>query len=90
MAIGNIEAGNATNTAADALIKTGAGVLLGLVVNSSTSGTATIYDSLTATGTKITNALALTAGTFIRIPAAFVTGCFIDLGGTADVTVIWL
>jgi hypothetical protein len=90
MSISDIEAGNATNTAVDALIKAGPGALIGLLANSSSSGTATIYDNVEASGKKISNALPLTAGQFVRIPAGFATGCYLDIGGTADVTVFWL
>lgn len=74
------------NTAASVQVKAGAGALLGFMCNSSTAGTAKLWDALTATGTVIINTMALTAGTFYPVPCRFSTGLFFTLGGTADVT----
>jgi hypothetical protein len=74
--------------AASALAKSGAGVLGGILVGTSTALTIKVWDSMTATGAVILETTAaLTAGQFVRIPAAFSTGCFITIGGSGTFTV---
>lgn len=82
------EAYSAVPLAASGLAKSGAGVLGGILVGTSTLLTIKVWNSLTATGTVIVETTAaLTAGEFLRIPAAFSTGCFVTIGGTGTVTV---
>lgn len=90
MSIGAQWAWVPTNLAASALVRTGPGVIGRIVVNSATTGTLTLWDSLTATGTKIVNAMVLTPGAFVTIEATFQTGLFATIGGTADITVLWI
>lgn len=63
-----------------------AGYLLGVLVSASGSGTLTLYDNTAASGTQISNALAVTAGQYVPIPAALANGLHVTVGGTADVT----
>jgi hypothetical protein len=68
--------------------KTGAGVMGGILVGTSTALTIKVWDSLSASGTVILETTAaLTAGTYLTIPACFSTGCFITAGGTGTFTV---
>ena len=80
--------GEYTNISADTLIKSGDGHMIGFNVNSTSSGTVVIYDSLTATGTKIANTYTPAAG-WNAYPAHFKTGLYFDVTGTIDLTVIW-
>jgi len=82
--------GKYTNLSASALIATGPGVLVGIVINSHSSGTLKFWDALSATGTVINNTITLAAGErFIPFfGEKFTVGCYLTIGGTADVTVI--
>ncbi|MDE3021961.1 MAG: hypothetical protein KGI54_08885 [Pseudomonadota bacterium] len=74
---------------ASGLAKSGAGVLGGIYVGTSTALTIKVWDSLTASGTVILETTsALTAGSFINLPVAFSTGCFITVGGAGTFTVL--
>lgn len=66
----------------------GPGMMGGILVGTSTSLTIKVWDSLSATGTVILETTAaLTAGTYLTIPAAFSIGCFITVGGAGTFTV---
>lgn len=80
-----------TNLSASALIRTGAGDLQGVVVNSHSSGTLKFWDALTATTPIIFNTITLGAAErYIDLfGVKFTTGLFLTIGGTADVTVLW-
>lgn len=77
------------NLSASALVKTGAGRLLGLICASSSSGTVKIWDNTSAATTVLLNTMSLTAGTFYPVPGAFSTGLYVTIGGTADITVFF-
>jgi len=81
-----------TNLSASAQIKAGAGTLYGVIVNSHTSGTLKLWDSLTAANTVIANTYTFPAGyQTIMFPQgiSFYTGLFATIGGTADITLLW-
>ena len=80
-----------TNLSASALIKTGAGVVKGIIVNSHTSGTLKLWDNTSAATTVLLNTITFAAGpNFIRIPSIeFNTGLYATIGGTADITLLW-
>lgn len=80
-----------TNLTASALIKTGAGVLKGIVVNSHTSGTLKLWDNTSAATTVIFETITFAAGpNFIKFPAVeFNTGLYATIGGTANITLLW-
>lgn len=80
-----------TNLSASALIKTGAGVVKGIVVNSHTSGTLKLWDNTSAATTVLLNTITFAAGpNFIKLPAVeFSTGLYATIGGTADITLLW-
>lgn len=79
------------NLSASALLKTGPGNLQGVVINSHASGTLKFWDSLTGANTVIFNTITLAVGErwIPLFGAKFTTGCFLTIGGTADVTVIY-
>ncbi len=81
-----------TNLSASALIKTGAGVLKGIVVNSHSSGTLKLWDNTSAATTVLFNTITFAAGSgiVINLPAVeFSTGLYATIGRTADITLLW-
>lgn len=81
-----------SNKSASALIKTGAGEVHGIVVNSHSSGTVKLWDALTATTPVILNTYTFPAGSQVISfpePINFVTGLYCTIGGTADITVLY-
>lgn len=82
--------GKFTNLSASALLATGPGVLVGVVINSHSSGTLKFWDNTSAATTVIFNTMTLAAGErYIDLfGAKFTIGCYLTIGGTADVTVI--
>lgn len=86
-----------TNISASALIKTGAGQLMGIVVNSCAAGaTIKIWDNTSAATTVLLNTITFTAAvnqgpTIIALPATkFTTGCYVTIAvGAMDATVLW-
>lgn len=79
------------NLTASALVKTGSGKIAGIVVNSHTSGTIKVWDNTSAAGAVLFNTITLSVGerTVNLLDANFTTGCYITIGGTADVTVLF-
>ncbi len=80
-----------TNGTTSQAIRSQAGKLYGVIVNSHTSGTMKLWDSLTATGNVIVNTYTFPAGSGIYmfpVPIEFYTGLFITVGGTLDYTII--
>jgi len=91
MAIGNIQAGNTKVLTASGTVKVGDGVLLGVIVSSSTSLTIKLWDNTAASGTVLVDTTAaITAPTFIPMPVAFGTGLFATLGGTGSAAFVYL
>lgn len=83
------QGGNYVRLTATGAVKVTAGQLIGFYVANTTSGTLTLWDSLSAAGTQITG-LITPAINFSWVPAIFLTGCFAQIGGTLDVTFIFL
>lgn len=79
------------NTAASALIKTGAGQLYGIIVNSHTSGTLKLWDNTAASGTVLCNTITFAVGErwIPLMGATFGTGLYATIGGTADLTILY-
>jgi len=80
-----------TNLSASAQVRAGSGVLYGIIINSNTSGTLKLWDSLTASGSIIMNTYTFVAGSsYISLPPgiSFYTGLFATIGGTADITIL--
>lgn len=73
-------------SATGAVLRT-SGYLIGVLCNSSTSGTLTLRDDTAGSATPFANAIPMTAGAYIPIPAALANGLHATIGGTAaDVT----
>ena len=75
------------NLSASGQVKGSGGVLSGLFAASSSSGTAKVWDSTAGSGKVLVNTFSLIDGTWYPLPFAFGTGCYVTIGGTADVTV---
>jgi hypothetical protein len=76
-------------TATTTLVKSGAGIIGGISVNTTAAGTITVYDSLTASGTKIGTLKASVAeGTYLS-NVTFSIGLTIVTAAASDVTVKW-
>ena len=71
------------------LIKKGNGTLAKIIPSASSSGTVTVYDGTDNTGTQLTNALPLTAGTPVDFNLAVQKGLYLVVGGTADLLVTY-
>lgn len=78
------------NLTASGLVKTGGGFALGIVINSHTSGTIKLYDSLTATGTVFNETITFGVGerSIPLFGKTFYTGLYAEIGGTANVSII--
>jgi hypothetical protein len=88
----SIQPYNYTNisTATTTLIKSGVGQLNTIVINNTAAATITIYDSLTASGTKIgTIAASPAIGMTFDYEIAFTIGLTIVTAGSSDITVSW-
>lgn len=84
---------NYTNITADTLIKTGSGLVFGIIVNSHTTGTIKLWDNTSAATTTLVNTYSYPIGSsVVFFPAAvsFTTGLYADVTGTQDITIIWL
>ena len=76
-------------TATTTVIKTGAGWLHTLTINTTSAGAITIYDNTAASGTKI-GTLVLSAGVATyTFDVAFATGLTVVTAGASDLTVAW-
>lgn len=72
-------------------VKSSPGVLVGIVVKSHTSGTLKFWNNTAGSGAVLFNTITLAAGERY-IPfynANFDVACFLTIGGTADVTVLF-
>ncbi len=90
MAIGNLEVGNPTNITATQNIKPSDGVMLGFYVNSTTSGTLQFYNSATTTTTTPISGVITPAIGWNYFPVGFNNGLYAVIGGTLNVTIVWL
>lgn len=77
------------NLTASALVKTGDGVLAGMYVNSTSSGTIKFWNNTSATGTVINNTITPAVGYHDLGNANFETGLYATIGGTLDVTLYY-
>lgn len=79
------------NISASALVKTGTGNVLGVVVNSHTNGTLKLEDAVTDTTPIIFNTITFASGPgfYNLFGAKFTTGLYAVIGGTADITIIY-
>lgn len=71
-------------------VATGAGVLKGFYVSTSTALTVKLWDNTAASGSVIVDTTAaLTAGTFHEVPAGFANGLYVTIGGAGAITVFY-
>ena len=80
------------NLTATGLVKTGAGLVTGFIVNSHTSGTLKLWDNTSAATTTLMNTYTFPAGSsVVTFPSvvAFDVGLFATVGGTADITLVF-
>jgi hypothetical protein len=80
-----------TNLSASAQIQAGSGTLYGIIVNSHTSGTIKLWDSLTAANSIVMNTFTFATGSQVYMfpmGISYYTGLYATLGGTADVTLL--
>jgi len=76
-------------TASTNAIKGGPGVLVGMYVNSTSSGTIKLYDSLTQANTVLNNTITPAVGWHSLGNGAFGVGLSATIGGTLDVTLYY-
>jgi len=80
-----------TNGSTSQAIRSGAGKLYGIVVNSHTSGTLKLWDNTAGSGTIILNTITFASGPqtiLFPTPIEFYTGLFATVGGTIDYTIL--
>lgn len=77
------------NLTASGLVKTGQGILVGMYVNSTSSGTIKFWDAVTATTPVINNTITPAVGFHWLGNANFTTGLYATIGGTLDVTLYY-
>lgn len=77
------------NITASTLIRTGASVIVGFYVNSTTAGTVKIWDNTSAAGTVKFNTITPLIGFHNLGGVACATGIFVTIGGTIDITFIY-
>jgi hypothetical protein len=77
------------NLTASALVKTGFGVLKGMYVNSTSSGTIKFWDQTSAATPVINNTITPAVGYHSLGDADFTTGLYATIGGTLDVTLYY-
>ena len=79
------------NMSASTLVKTGAGQVYGVIVNSHSSGTLKLWDNSAGSGTVLCNTMTFAAGErwIPLFGMTFGTGCYATVGGTADLTIAY-
>lgn len=77
------------NLTASALVKTGAGKLAGMYVNSTSGGTIRFYDNTSAAGTVINGVITPAIGYHSLGDAAFNVGLYATIANTLDVTLYY-
>lgn len=80
---------NYSNITASTKIKEGDGVLVGMYVNSTSSGTIKFWDNTAGSGTVINNTITPAIGYHDLGEAAFTTGLYATIANTLDVTLYW-
>lgn len=78
---------NNISTATTTTVKSGAGLLHVLTINTAAAGTITIYDNTAASGTKIATIAASAAGPNFIFDVVFTTGLTIVTAAASDITV---
>lgn len=76
-------------SATTTVVKSGAGFLHSIIINTTAAGTVTIYDNTAASGNKIATLKASIAENCYIYDVAFTTGLTIVTGAASDVTVAY-
>lgn len=79
-----------SNITASALVRTGAGILVGMYVNSTSSGTIKFWDQTSAAVPVINNTITPAVGYHPLGNAAFATGLYATIANTLDVTLYYI
>lgn len=79
------------NLSASGLVKTGNGIVKGIIVNSHTGGTVKLWDNTSAATTVICNTITFGASErFVPLyDIEFTVGLYVTIGGTADITIVY-
>ena len=79
------------NLTASALVRTGGGSVVGVIINSHASGTLKLWDNTSAATTTIVNTMTFAVGErFVPLyNASFTVGLYATIGGTADITIVY-
>lgn len=79
------------NLSASGVVKSSTGKIVGIIINSHSSGTIKLWDNTSAASTVLCNTMTLAVGErYIDLfNANFSTGLFVTIGGTADITVVY-
>lgn len=80
---------NYRNLTASALVKTGNGQLVGMYVNSTSTGTIKFWDNTAGSGTVIFNTITPAIGYHPLGEVAFTTGLYATIANTLDVTLVF-
>lgn len=89
--VARVEATTTSNiSASTSAIRTGTGILRGMYVNSTSSGTIKIYDNTAQSGTILNNTITPAIGWHNLGDAAFATGLSVTIGSTLDVTLYYI
>ena len=86
-----MEANSYKNLAASALVKTGAGIVTGVIINSHTAGTLKLWDNTSAATTVLCETMTFAVGErFVPLyNINFNTGLYATIGGTANITIAY-
>lgn len=79
-----------TNISASTLVRTGTGILIGMYVNSTSTGTIKFWDNTSAATTVINNTITPAIGYHSLGNAAFGTGLYATIANTLDVTLYYI
>lgn len=79
------------NMSASGSIKSTPGILVGVIVNSHTGGTLKFWNNTAGSGAVLFNTITLADGerSINFFNANFDVACYLTIGGTADVTVLY-
>jgi hypothetical protein len=79
------------NLTASALVKTGAGQVYGIIINSHTTGTLKLWDNTAGSGTVLCETISFGVGErwIPLFGMSFGTGLFATIGGTANLTIAY-
>lgn len=84
------EGTSATNMTASAVVRTGTGILVGMYVNSTSTGTIKLWDNTAASGTVLNNTITPAIGYHSLGNAIFSTGLYATIANTLDVTLYFI